>query len=89
MKDSSDLYNKDFDLDTTAPSATFDNMHSRATDDIRTFESEELSQVATRSIFSWLRNVGYPRSEALIKNHPGLDMGESEHSEDDEGSGQL
>ncbi|KAL1982515.1 hypothetical protein VTN96DRAFT_1240 [Rasamsonia emersonii] len=51
-----------------------------------TLQSHELSEVATRNIFSWLRNTGYPSNEAAIRKHPWLDLEDSECSEDESGS---
>lgn len=51
-----------------------------------TLQSHELSEVATRSIFSWLRSTGYPPNEAAIRKHPWLDIEDSEDEEDDLGS---
>lgn len=47
-------------------------------------ESETASIIATRSIFNWLRQDGWPIAEREIFNHPWLDFG----AIDDEDSGE-
>jgi hypothetical protein len=42
--------------------------------------SEELSEHATRSIFSWLRAGGYPACEKEIYEHPWIEIRDSDES---------
>ncbi|KAK2760784.1 hypothetical protein FQN54_002022 [Arachnomyces sp. PD_36] len=45
-------------------------------------KSHTLSEVATRSIFAWLRPTGYPSSERDIRTHPWLDLEDSDEELD-------
>jgi len=47
-------------------------------------DSEGLSEVATRSIFGWLRSDGYPLTEREIWKHPWLNSNESSDEELDD-----
>ncbi|TPX22398.1 hypothetical protein DIZ76_014270 [Coccidioides immitis] len=45
---------------------------------------QSVSEVATRSIFGWLRMTGYPPSEKDIRTHPWFDVGDSDEESCDE-----
>ena len=46
--------------------------------------SEELSEIATRSVFSWLRSNGYPMKERGVWMHPWLSVNDSSDEEIDD-----
>ncbi|KAL8706510.1 MAG: hypothetical protein Q9201_000442 [Fulgogasparrea decipioides] len=48
-------------------------------------ESEYLSEIATRDVFSWLRPDGYPPNERAIFTHEWFDVGESSDESVDSG----
>jgi hypothetical protein len=52
----------------------------------RQLESEALSEMATRSIFGWLRVTGYPQSERDIYRQSWIDMEDSDEEELDDGT---
>jgi hypothetical protein len=49
----------------------------------RFLKDEVLSENATRSIFSWLRNAGWPKNEKDIYSHSWIDIDESDEEIED------
>jgi hypothetical protein len=47
-------------------------------------KSEVLSELATRSIFGWLRVTGYPKNEARIRKHVWLDLEDTDEEMEDD-----
>lgn len=85
LRNGSELEDPGFtvDLQYNDSSANVIECHSTDQPDERVLKDEMLSENATRSIYGWLRNPGWPKDEKEIYCHSWIGFGESDEEIDD------